>query len=156
MAPPQAPGAIAVPPKPPNLVPPGMPAILEGDPKFETLWRQLNVLGLGLDKIWTAMLQNAEATPGAHGVTHTAGSDPLWATEEPSAITLGEHEGDVGSAGARLAREDHVHDDTALAGLADLVDFADTISESEANMRRLLELILVELIKMRKTSGVSR
>lgn len=138
--------------KPSRLVPPAKSEALLQDQKLNELLGPLydwaGVIGRYVEKLGVHSADAFNAEPGPHAQTHMAGTDSVFGTQEPSAITLGDHEGAIGDRALGAAPIDHVHDDTALAALAgfEFDAFGAVVADTQA--RRLLELLWIELLSI--------
>lgn len=104
---------------------------------------------------WDAYL----GLPALHRQTHMGGLDTVEATVLPTPITLGA-EGSVGTPSLGYSPGDHEHPTTALdwlSGLADLeVDAEDGVPVYDQQMRWLLEMILLETMRIRELVEAQR
>lgn len=146
----------SAPPKPTNLGGLRIPSEVMEEEKLrkalEPLYRWCQQLGLYVDKLGVTGNEQMVSDIETDAQVQQQFVD-LLATEKPSAVTLGEHDGAVGSS-PRLAREDHAHDDTALEFLGDLGDLETSplygVPVYDPRLHRLLEEILYELQRLRE------
>lgn len=97
--------------------------------------------------------------PALHRKTHMGGLDTVEATVLPTPITLGSA-GAVGTPSLGFSPGDHEHPATDLdwlSGLADLeVDSQDGVPVYDRQMRWLLEMILLETMRIRELVEAQR